>query len=558
MSELAALLRHTDPDVRLQGTELLRSLSPEEAGAVLSGLDDWDGLTLDGMALTQARFPRTLSAVCARGAALWGTSLRERTLSALQLHGSDLDGADLRNSRLRGVGLCNASLHGANLSGAHWSEIAAGGADFSRAEAQGLVLSDAALPLARLRRLDGAGLSAIGADLRCADFYEADLSSATLSGVDLRGADLRGAKLTGADLSFADLRGARLAGADLRGAVRDSALVDVPVPGAICLRPGADLSGRILAGQDLSGVDLQGADLRGADLRFADLEDMVLTGADMRGTLMQPPSAEARGFWGPPEQAEADLTGRDLRGAAVPRERLRGSYAMGFWIDAHTHGVPRELLLERGAVLVHAGWRPGRRPQTGWRSSLPPPWLLDAAAVPLVSGMWVWQQIGSGWVRRAESPLGALVDTAPGRLSRRIADLGDPATLDTALLWLALTLGWEHGAPESLRLRKTADAWEISVVAGARTWRAPLPITVPPEAGLPRCVAAAWAWWQASEKTTRGDGGMMLSNPWPPRHDPPRSPEDFLRQHHRRQAVDAEAVVAARRAAVVRLWAQRH
>jgi phospholipase C len=135
--------------------------------------------------------------------------------------------------------------------------------DFSRCSAPALQLDPAT------GRLDLAGTSLDGQNLKDANFSGAEADNAGLRGVNLQGGFLENASLTGATLQGSNLKDADLRDADLQGASFGGANLD-----------GADLSGANLGGADLKGSNLNGVDLTKANLAGADLR-----GANTRGVI---------------------------------------------------------------------------------------------------------------------------------------------------------------------------------------------------------------------------------------------------------------------------------
>ena len=103
-------------------------------------------------------------------------------------------------------------------------------------------------------------------------------------------------KSCGAKGVRADLRGANLGCTNLSGADLRGAILE-----------GADLRFANLGCADLSGADLRGADLRGADLRFANLRFANLEGANLSGANLR----------------DANLKGANLRYAILEGADLR-------------------------------------------------------------------------------------------------------------------------------------------------------------------------------------------------------------------------------------------
>ena len=128
---------------------------------------------------------RTLTALIAPGAVLYGIDLE-----GASLQGSNLAGCDLRAARFAG-----ADLRGVNLSGAKLNH-----ADLRNAKLGPLLIAAERLLPARLDNVEA----------RYADF---------------RGADLRRVRMTGSDLAYANLIDADL---------RDADMTDVDLPGPNC------------------------------------------------------------------------------------------------------------------------------------------------------------------------------------------------------------------------------------------------------------------------------------------------------------------------------------
>ena len=561
MDGILELLKHTDADHRRQGAALLASLSPAEAGAILSRLKGWDRLLLDGLCLEGVRPPMRLADFLLRGGDLSGASLRNRTIQDVHLHGTRLVGVRLERAQVVNLAACNVDLTGVDLSQLVGRRVVLDGARLTDARAAGVRLEDASMVRADLQRLQAPSLYAPGLDLRGTNLRGADLRGAVLTGADLRDTDLRDANLSGADLRYADLRDALLVDCALAGAQLTDALMDEPAAGALWIGPEAELRGRILAGQDLGGADLRGADLRDTDLRGAVLEGARLEGADLRGAACWQSTRGAT-------QHEWDWTGRDLRGAEVSATELAACFSLRFWVDERTRGTTQATLAARGGVRVPSWWRMPRLARweraVWWREAAPLPEELSEA-VPLLPGMWVWEEAADGgWVRRVQGEGragGQVVVTAPPQqLSRRLADLRHLETYEAALLWLVLSLGLPGVvAWEEPRLFFSRGQWRLST-GPFSNWEAVLPLELPDDAHPARVLAAAWTWFASSKVQNELMAMMtMTANPSPPAyHRRPDTPAQLSQQHRELRVDRADQEATQRRRAILERWSQQH
>jgi len=185
----------------------------------------------------------------------------KETLRAYEGYRLDLRSADLRGADLSGMNLNGAMLDGSCLQGAHLWRTNLHGADLTEAGLQG------------------------------AHLWETRLKGAHLWNTRLQGVVLRQAWLQGADLREAQLQGAVLWQARLQGANFEATRLQ-----------GAHLQGARLQGADLEATRLQGANLLGAQLQGAHLWEARLQGAELKAASFD---------------SETDLTGTNLRGAAV-------------------------------------------------------------------------------------------------------------------------------------------------------------------------------------------------------------------------------------------------
>ncbi len=186
------------------------------------------------------------------------TSAR-RKMDLIVRFGTDFSGLDLHGVKFRGH---NSAL-GTNLRGADFSEANLSGADFydsilDEVDFTGADLTDANLNWADLRNATLQDVNVTGASFSRCDFTEAKMAGINLSQSDM--GDFWRINFQHADLTDADLHGLTLAKANFQGA---------SLPGA-----------------DLSGCQLEQADFTGADLQNADFENARLVGAvfrDVRG-----------------------------------------------------------------------------------------------------------------------------------------------------------------------------------------------------------------------------------------------------------------------------------
>ena len=252
-----------------QGLELLRSLTPQEAVRVVSGVRRLDRIPLSDLALPGVRWPNR----ALRRLDLTNTDLTGADLSGADLTRAQIEGADLSNAQLRRAMIRNATLEGARLHAAQLIE-----ADLSNA------------------RLDGADLSwaqMTRANLRAAQLLHANLSLAHLRQADLREAVLKGTNLFGAQLPQADLRLARLINVTLGRAQLVGANLSASLILGTADQPkrfdNTDLSASLNAGGALRYVDLTGALLDPAtDWRNVFYDASVRVPAPLRGQIGQP------------------------------------------------------------------------------------------------------------------------------------------------------------------------------------------------------------------------------------------------------------------------------
>lgn len=254
------------------------------------------------------------------------------------LPGIDVSGVVFRGG-LRDCDLQHACMRGADLGGVRAVDLVlrkidgvgliATGAELVRVELRGASLDKSNLRHVRMLevRLDGAslrGADLTGANLSGATLVNADLRECIAVGADLAGLDLRGALLDRGRFDSADLSRARLSQKQLRGfQAEDSNLQGADLTASSCsfarLR-GASLGGARLALLDAEGADLRDVDLRGASFHLGSSRSgLVHSDLASEGTRTGFCTDEALedSFMAPEAVRKANLRGADLRGARI-------------------------------------------------------------------------------------------------------------------------------------------------------------------------------------------------------------------------------------------------
>jgi uncharacterized protein YjbI with pentapeptide repeats len=316
--------------------------------------------------------------------------------------GTDFSGLDLRHVNFRGH---NSAL-GTNLRGADFTDANLTGADFYDSI------------------LDGA------------DFTGADLTDAYLNWASLRSATLQNVQVTGASFSRCNFAEAKMAGLDLS----QSDMGDFwPVN-----FQNADLTGADLHGLTLAKAIFQDANLRGANLRGCQLEQANFTGADLQGTDLE--NAYLVGAVFRDVQGLSDAETRKLTAAAGRWRFLLKTY-LGAFLDSCA--FPVLLLLVAPLVVIVARRRRKRAPPDAsarFQFSLWSMLLLTAIicsfigfAVVSLTGAYSYAMVGAFYMMVAgllERTGSGQAEVVRGRASRKFS----VGLLTTALVCVPLNL----------------------------------------------------------------------------------------------------------------------
>ena len=293
------------------------------------------------------------------------SKLARADLTGADLTGADLEGADLRGAKLKGAKLKDARLEDANLIGADINGAdltGATGIDPERLKLPAWYVAGTPIDCAgsvdancqvgryspkelveaiRARRIDPAGGGLQGAMLAGADLSGLrDLTGAKMAGANLRGANLRGLKLSGVDLSDALLDGAILTGVQAPDTV-------CPATGAVCYDGGkACRSGPSSCAPNETAV----LKLTRATLTEARMDSAILTGTDLRGTVMtrvelsktdaSRAKVVAEGGEG---RGPVDLTGANLTKTVFAAAELTGAVMRNVQMDAETRFIGAKM-----------------------------------------------------------------------------------------------------------------------------------------------------------------------------------------------------------------------
>ncbi len=172
------------------------------------------------------------------GADLAGCDLSGLALDGIDLSNADLTGADLRNLVLTNFNLAGANLTNARLADAQLSDGSIAGANVTRIKALG----------ASVTRVDAAGIFGTNASFKAVRFDQVTASNANLPRVSFKDAELIGVTFTDARMT------------------------------------NSTFSDSEMASTTLVRADLTFADMRDADLSMSPMDQLVLSGADLRGS----------------------------------------------------------------------------------------------------------------------------------------------------------------------------------------------------------------------------------------------------------------------------------